>query len=97
MNHLELILKNKLVTVDISETRELKNLGTHPETGRPVTVRLTKYGPTIQMGTKEDEEKPKWAALTYEQKKILTLSPWMMPSGCLVYPKRLELSKKTMF
>ena len=62
-------LEDKLVTVDISETRELKNLGTHPETGRPVTVRLTKYGPTIQMGTKEDEEKPKWAALTYEQKK----------------------------
>ena len=62
-------LEDKLITVDISETRELKNLGTHPETGRPVTVRLTKYGPTIQMGTKEDEEKPKWAALTYEQKK----------------------------
>ncbi|MBT3549410.1 MAG: type I DNA topoisomerase [Gammaproteobacteria bacterium] len=62
-------LEDKLVTVDISETRELKNLGIHPETGRPVTVRLTKYGPTIQMGTKEDEEKPKWAALTYEQKK----------------------------
>ena len=34
-----------------------------------MTVRLTRYGPTIQMGTKEDEEKPKWAALTYEQKK----------------------------
>ncbi|MDG0970167.1 MAG: topoisomerase C-terminal repeat-containing protein, partial [Porticoccaceae bacterium] len=62
-------LEDKLVTVDISETRELKDLGIHPETGRPVTVRLTKYGPTIQMGTKEDEEKPKWAALTYEQKK----------------------------
>ena len=62
-------LEEKLTTVDISETRELKDLGIHPDTGRPVTVRLTKYGPTIQMGTKEDEEKPKWAALTYEQKK----------------------------
>ena len=62
-------LEEKLTSVDISETRELKNLGIHPDTGRPVTVRLTKYGPTIQMGTKEDEEKPKWAALTYEQKK----------------------------
>ena len=63
-------LEEKLETVDISEQRELKNLGTHPQTGRPVTVRLTKYGPTIQMGTKEDEEKPKWAPLTYEMKKI---------------------------
>ena len=47
----------------------LKDLGLHPETKRPVSVRLTKYGPTIQMGTKEDEEKPKWAPLTPEQKK----------------------------
>ena len=47
----------------------MKDLGTHPDTGRPVTVRLTKYGPTIQMGTREDEEKPKWAALTPELKK----------------------------
>ena len=59
----------KIKTVDISEQRELKDLGVHPETNRPVTVRLTRYGPTIQMGTKEDEEKPKWAALTPEQKK----------------------------
>ena len=62
-------LEEKLETVDISEQRLLKDLGIHPDTKRPVTVRLTKYGPTIQMGTKEDEEKPKWAALTYEQKK----------------------------
>ena len=62
-------LDDKIKTVDISEQRELKNLGVHPETNRPVTVRLTRYGPTIQMGTKEDEEKPKWAALTPEQKK----------------------------
>ena len=62
-------LENKLETVDISELRELKDLGIHPDTGRPVTVRLTKYGPTIQMGTREDEEKPKWAALTPELKK----------------------------
>jgi DNA topoisomerase-1 len=62
-------LDDKIKTVDISEQRELKDLGFHPETKRPVTVRLTRYGPTIQMGTKEDEEKPKWAALTPEQKK----------------------------
>jgi DNA topoisomerase-1 len=62
-------LENKIKTVDISEQRELKDLGIHPETKRPVTVRLTRYGPTIQMGTKEDEEKPKWAALTPDQKK----------------------------
>ena len=62
-------LDDKIKTVDISEQRELKDLGFHPETKRPVTVRLTRYGPAIQMGTKDDEEKPKWAALTPEQKK----------------------------
>ena len=62
-------LDHKQETVDVSEQRLLKDLGIHPETKRPVTVRLTKYGPTIQMGTKDDEEKPKWAALTPEQKK----------------------------
>ena len=60
-------LDDKIKTVDISEQRELKDLGFHPETKRPVTVRLTRYGPTIQMGTKDDEEKPKWAALTPEK------------------------------
>lgn len=62
-------LDHKQETVDISEQRLLKDLGIHPETKRPVSVRLTKYGPTIQMGTKDDEEKPKWAALTPAQKK----------------------------
>ena len=68
-NPFKVNLDEKIKTVDISEQRELKNLGIHPETKRPITVRLTRYGPTIQMGTKDDEEKPKWAALTPEQKK----------------------------
>ena len=45
-------LDDKIKTVDISEQRELKDLGVHPETNRPVTVRLTRYGPTIQMALK---------------------------------------------
>ena len=68
-NPFKVNLDEKIKTVDISEQRELKALGEHPDTKRPITVRLTRYGPTIQMGTKEDEEKPKWAALTPEMKK----------------------------
>ena len=66
-----LIIDYHVLANESSEQRELKNLGFHPKTKRPITVRLTKYGPTIQMGTKEDEEKPKWAALMPHQKRTL--------------------------
>lgn len=38
-------------------------LGEDPKTGKPVSVRLGKFGPMVQMGTVEDEEKPKFASL----------------------------------
>ncbi len=39
-------------------------LGTHPTSGRQVSVRLGKFGPMVQIGTVEDEEKPQFASLT---------------------------------
>ena len=42
-------------------------LGTDPKTGKPVSVRLGKYGPMVQIGTVEDEEKPQFASLLPEQ------------------------------
>ena len=38
-------------------------LGQDPASGKPVSVRLGKFGPMVQMGTVEDEEKPKFASL----------------------------------
>ena len=38
-------------------------LGSHPENGKEVSVRLGKFGPMIQIGTVDDEEKPKFASL----------------------------------
>ena len=38
-------------------------LGTHPESGKEISVRLGKFGPMVQIGTVEDEEKPKFASL----------------------------------
>lgn len=43
-------------------------IGTDPESGRPVSVRVGQYGAYAQIGTKEDEEKPKWAGLRPGQK-----------------------------
>ncbi len=42
-------------------------LGTDPETGKQVSVRLGKFGPMVQKGTVDDEEKPQFASLSPEQ------------------------------
>ena len=38
-------------------------LGDDPETGKPVVARLGRFGPMVQIGSTEDEEKPKFATL----------------------------------
>ena len=40
-----------------------RELGTDPKTGKPVIARLGRYGPMLQLGLAEDEEKPKFAPL----------------------------------
>ena len=42
-------------------------LGKDPESGKPVSVRLGKFGPMVQIGSVEDEEKPRFAGLTPNQ------------------------------
>ncbi|RLD29329.1 MAG: type I DNA topoisomerase [Bacteroidetes bacterium] len=42
-------------------------LGEDPKTGRQVIVRLGKFGPMVQIGTIDDEEKPQFASLSPEQ------------------------------
>ncbi|WP_299217877.1 type I DNA topoisomerase [uncultured Aquimarina sp.] len=38
-------------------------LGEDPDSGKPVSVRLGKFGPMVQIGTAEDEDKPRFASL----------------------------------
>ena len=38
-------------------------LGTDPVSGKPVSVKIGRYGPVIQIGSAEDEEKPRFAQL----------------------------------
>jgi DNA topoisomerase-1 len=42
-------------------------LGSHPDTGEPVTVRMGKFGPIAQIGTTDNEGKPKYASLAKNQ------------------------------
>lgn len=56
--------------VDVEKNAERETgeriLGKHPETGRQVSVRLGKFGPMVQIGEQEDEEK-QFASLLPEQ------------------------------
>ena len=38
-------------------------LGTEPKSGRPVSVKIGRFGPLVQIGTPEDTEKPLFASL----------------------------------
>ena len=38
-------------------------LGDDPKTGKPVSVKIGRYGPVVQIGTADDEEKPRFAQM----------------------------------
>ena len=42
-------------------------LGSDPKTGKQVSVRLGKFGPMVQIGTVDDDEKPQFASLSPDQ------------------------------
>ncbi|MCB0281256.1 MAG: DNA topoisomerase I, partial [Calditrichaeota bacterium] len=46
-----------------SEVIQVRTLGKDPASGKPVSVRMARYGPVAQIGTQDDEEKPKFASL----------------------------------
>ena len=45
------------------EASASRELGIDPKSGKPVIARLGRFGAMIQIGTKEDEEKPKFASI----------------------------------
>ncbi|MCO5094509.1 MAG: DNA topoisomerase I [Chiayiivirga sp.] len=57
------LVNEKTDSVDRSEATGARVLGEDPTSGKPVTVRLGRYGPFAQIGTKEDEDKPRFASL----------------------------------
>jgi DNA topoisomerase-1 len=60
-------LKKRIDDVDQNVTRSdvamERPLGIDPVSGRPVSVRYGRFGAFAQIGTREDEEKPKFASL----------------------------------
>jgi DNA topoisomerase-1 len=62
------LVKDKEQSVTREQVAQARDLGTDPKSGKPVTVRMGRYGPFVQIGTKDDEEKPKFAGLRPGQK-----------------------------
>lgn len=50
-----------------------RELGLDPESGKPVVARMGRYGPMVQIGSAEDEEKPRFAKIPTGQ-SIETIS-----------------------
>jgi DNA topoisomerase-1 len=57
------LVAEKTESVDRSEATGARELGTDPKSGKPVSVRLGRYGPYAQIGTADDEDKPTFASL----------------------------------
>ena len=64
----EKLVDEKAVSVSREEAAQARQLGIDPKTGKPVSVRIGRYGPFVQIGTKDDEDKPKFAGLKPGQK-----------------------------
>ena len=59
---------DKMENVSRDEAIQSRQLGIDEKTGKPISVRMGRYGPFVQIGTREDEEKPRFAGLRPGQK-----------------------------
>lgn len=50
-----------------------RKIGIDPESGKPVFVKIGRFGPVVQIGTAEDDEKPKFSQLPTD-KSMATIS-----------------------
>jgi DNA topoisomerase-1 len=62
------LVVDKEQSVSREQVAQARDLGIDPKSGKPMTVRMGRYGPFVQIGTKDDEEKPKFAGLRPGQK-----------------------------
>lgn len=57
------LIEEKKESVDRSEATGARELGTDPKSGKPVSVRLGRFGPYAQIGDKDVDEKLEFASL----------------------------------
>jgi DNA topoisomerase-1 len=64
------LVDDKEANVSRADVAQSRLIGTDPKTGKPVTVRMGPYGPFVQIGDKDDDEKPQFASLRPGMKMI---------------------------
>ncbi len=62
------LVEHTETSVSREEVAMARDLGTDPASGKPMSVRMGRFGPFVQIGTKDDEEKPRFAGLRPGQK-----------------------------
>ena len=50
-------------TVSRDEAAQARELGIDAASGKPISVRMGRFGPFVQIGTRDDEDKPRFAGL----------------------------------
>jgi len=55
-------------SVSREEVAQARDLGIDPVSGKPMSVRMGRFGPFVQIGTKDDVDKPRFAGLRPGQK-----------------------------
>ena len=61
-------VKDKEENVSRQEANQARELGVDPKSGKPVSVRMGRYGPYVLIGSTEDEEKPQFFGLKSGQR-----------------------------
>ncbi len=61
-------VEEKTENVSRQEVVQSRELGHDPKTGKPVSVRMGRFGPFAQIGVKDDPEKPRFASLRPDQR-----------------------------
>jgi DNA topoisomerase-1 len=56
-------IDEKEESVSKEDYLQIREIGTDPKSGKPVSARVGRFGPFIQIGTKDDEEKPLFVAI----------------------------------
>ena len=62
------LVEHTETSVTREQASQARVLGEDPKSGRPVSVRMGRYGAFVQIGTREDEDKPLFAGLRPGQK-----------------------------
>jgi len=65
------LVEHTETSVSRDEVAQARDLGMDPASGKPMSVRMGRFGPFVQIGTKDDADKPRFAGLRPGQKMDL--------------------------